>query len=158
MFVAIATRTMQGAKQVVVDDGYQVRTSRRDRLTALSLEWERKRKEQLDRERVLKEQARADIQKWKRKHRRTRFVVKEHRTPHRDMIARVAAWHGVSAEEILNTNIRRKIVVEARRDAIVAVWRNCLIEGHKPTLPGMGRVFNSDHTSILYALRKRGAR
>jgi chromosomal replication initiation ATPase DnaA len=160
MIIASYARTMAGARQIVPDEGFRRLTPRRDRLNALSREWEARRQARADAEReareLAKEQAAAEIARWKRKHRRTRFIVKEVRTPHGEMIARVAAWHGFTAEDILDTNKRMKPLVLARRDAIEAVWRNCLLEMMKPTLLSMGRAFNSDHTSILYALKKRG--
>jgi hypothetical protein len=158
MFVASYSNTMANARQIVDDEGFQRRTPRRDRLNALSLEWEARRKTKLEAEKKAREQAAADIAKWKRKHRRTRFEVKEARTPHGDMIARVAAWHGMTADQVQDTNQRSKPIVAARRDAIAAVWCNCLIEQRKPSLPAMGRAFNADHTSILAALRKCGLR
>jgi hypothetical protein len=160
MMVFSYSRTMAGAKQIVPDEGFQRRTPRRDRLNALSREWEARRQAKADQEREAreraKEQAAAEITRWKRKHRRTRFIVMEARTAHGDMIARVAAWHGFTAADILDTNKRMKPLVQARRDAIEAVWRNCLLEMKKPTLLSMGRAFNADHTSVLFALRKRG--
>lgn len=155
-FVASYARTMAGAKCIVLDDGFQRRTPKRDRLNELSKAWERHRQEIAESERQIKEQAARDIVVWKRKHRRTRHIVKEVRTHHGDMIAIVAAWHGFTIEDILDTNKRSKPLVEARRDAIAAVWSNCLLEMKKPTLVSMGRAFKCDHTSILFSLRKRG--
>lgn len=156
MFIARYSRTMANARQIVPDEGFQRRTPRRERLNALSREWEARRQEKLDAERQAKAQAAEDIARWKRKHRRTRFVVKEARTAHSDLIARVAVWHGFTAADILDTSKRMKPLVVARRDAIEAVWRNCLIEMKKPTLISMARAFGADHTSILYALKQRG--
>jgi chromosomal replication initiation ATPase DnaA len=51
---------------------------------------------------------------------------------------------------------RNRKVVAARTDAIGAVWLNCEVEGARPMLPSVGRIFKRDHTTILHALRKLG--
>lgn len=74
-------------------------------------------------------------------------------TQTRALIAQVAARRGVSAAEVLGQKRERR-VVEARFDAIAAVYRA------RPdlTLPRIGAIFNRDHTSILHALSKRGVK
>lgn len=145
----------------IVDEGFQRRTPLRDRLNALSLEWEARRQAnanaKVEIKRKAKEQAAADITKWKRKHRRTRFPVKEVRTAHGNMIAMVAVWHDVTVEDIMRKS-RAHPIVAARHDAIAAVYLNCRIEGRRYLLGELGRPFGLDHTSCLYVLQKRGLR
>lgn len=73
--------------------------------------------------------------------------------PARDIVAKVAALHGMTASEVISARRDRK-TVEARFDAIKAV------ADARPdlSLPQIGRIFERDHTSILHALRKRGGR
>lgn len=71
------------------------------------------------------------------------------------LIDRVGAWHGVSVDEILSDDQRHHII-EARYDAIAAVWMNCRLAGSTPTTVSMGRLFDRNHSSINAALRKRG--
>lgn len=72
----------------------------------------------------------------------------------RELVARVAVWHGVGVEDITGPRRFRRIVA-ARFDAVVAV--------HKayPNLssPRLGALFGGrDHSTILSALRRRGMR
>lgn len=76
-------------------------------------------------------------------------------TSARELIARVAAWHGMTLDDVIAPD-RRVPVVAARVDAIAAVWCNCLIEGARPTTCALGRVFKRDHATVLHALRKAG--
>lgn len=83
----------------------------------------------------------------------------------RMVISRVAAWHDLMPDEIVASTRSRRIV-EARMDAIAAVYANCTVgrsedDGtitRRPmSLPELGRIFgNRDHTTILHSLRKRG--
>jgi chromosomal replication initiation ATPase DnaA len=127
MFVATATRTMQGAKQVVQDEPIK-RTPRRDRLAELSRKWQAAR--QLP------------------------PVPPEKRIPRTEMqkiIDEIARQHGVTYADIVGPSRRIKIV-EARYDAIAAVK----IARPAISLHQLGRLFRRDHTSAHSALRKRG--
>jgi ferredoxin len=73
----------------------------------------------------------------------------------KDLVTQVAAWHGVQASEIMSDSRRKKVMV-ARRDAIVAVYVNCRISGRRLSSTELGQRFNRDHTTILHALRKNG--
>ncbi|GAA2887709.1 chromosomal replication initiation ATPase DnaA [Aminobacter niigataensis] len=73
------------------------------------------------------------------------------RTPAREIIDRVAAWHQVPVSLVLSDD-RHRVVVEARFDAIAAV---------KLAYPGMtstrlAQTFGRHHTTILDALKRRG--
>lgn len=76
-------------------------------------------------------------------------------TSARELIARVAAWHGMTLDDVMSP-IREVPFVAARVDAMAAVWCNCLLEGKKPTTCSMGRAFKRDHATIFHALRKAG--
>lgn len=69
--------------------------------------------------------------------------------PAQSIIRHVASLYGVSYGDIVGHRRNRKIVA-ARHAAVRAV------ADARPdmTLPGMGRVFNRDHTTLLHALRK----
>ena len=71
------------------------------------------------------------------------------------IVDQVAFWTGVPAAEILGTS-RIARFIEARFDAIAAVWINCRIDNRQLSLPEVGRYFSRDHASILNALRQRG--
>lgn len=72
-------------------------------------------------------------------------------TPAREIIARVAAWHGLTFEDIIGTRHRREWST-ARRDAVAAVKMS------KPhlSLTQLAIIFDRDHTTILHHLRKGG--
>jgi chromosomal replication initiation ATPase DnaA len=127
MFVAVATRTMQGAKQIVHDEPTK-RTPRRDRLAELSRKWQAARQP-------------APIPPEKR----------IPRTGMQAIIADVAHQHGLTYGDIIGKSRQRKITA-ARFDAIVAVK----IARPEITLHQLGRLFRRDHTSAFWALRKRG--
>lgn len=76
----------------------------------------------------------------------------ERRTPAIDIIKDVATKYGVPVGVIRGPS-RCSEAVEARHRAIV------LVHQARPdlSLPAMGRIFNRDHTSILYAIRKADA-
>jgi hypothetical protein len=73
--------------------------------------------------------------------------------PVRAIITKVAEQHSLTYRDILGP-ARFKNIVEARMDAIVAVHLA------KPDLSlcQLGRLFNRDHTTILWTLRKWGLR
>lgn len=74
------------------------------------------------------------------------------KTPAREIIERVAAWHLVTAAEIMSRS-RRQHVVEARFDAVAAVK----LVHPQLSLHGLARIFDGrDHTSIWNALQRRG--
>jgi chromosomal replication initiation ATPase DnaA len=156
-----ATRTMANARQICPDEGFQRRTPRRDRLNALSREWEAKRQAKVDAEREAldraREQAAAHIARWKRRRPVKPVVIKvaEAHTAHGDIIARVAVWHSRSVADIMGKS-RSDPIVACRHDAIVAVYLNCRFEGKRASLTKLGRIFGIDHTSCLFALRKMG--
>lgn len=76
------------------------------------------------------------------------------RAPAREIIARVAFWHGVTTEDILSRRKPRKLAT-ARFDAIAAVK----IAYPNISSPRLGQLFGGrDHTTILHALRMRGLR
>lgn len=159
MFVVSYSKTMAGAKRIVVDEGFQRRTPRRDRLNAMSREWEARRQAKAEEERQAKKQAAAIVAKWRRKQqqikRPIRIEVAEVNTAHGGIIARVAFWHGLTVADIMGKS-RSDIIVAARHDAIAAVYLNCRIEGRQYSRPKLGQIFGLDHTTCLFALRKRG--
>lgn len=65
----------------------------------------------------------------------------------RALIEEVAKRHGLTAGHIVSRCRERRIVV-ARYEAIIAVHRA------RPTMssPQLGRMFNLDHSTVLYAL------
>ncbi len=73
------------------------------------------------------------------------------RTPPRELIERVAAWHQISAGLILS-DVRHRLVIEARFDAVAAVK----LAHPRISLTRLGEIFDRDHSSVLSALRKRG--
>jgi chromosomal replication initiator protein len=68
-----------------------------------------------------------------------------------DIIAGIAAEYGFTVSEITGPS-RTRDVVMVRQLAMVEVRKR------KPalSLPQIGRLFNRDHTTVLYALRKLG--
>lgn len=76
---------------------------------------------------------------------------KPHKASARELIERVGAWHGISRDDIVRYT-RRRTVMAARYDAIAAVK----IAYPNLTTSALGRIFRRDHSTIYYALRKRG--
>lgn len=69
-----------------------------------------------------------------------------------ELIARVAAWHGLTAGDITGRS-RLAAIALARRDAMAAVryaWPGL-------SLPALGRHFRRDHKTVMYGLRMVGA-
>lgn len=172
MFVATATRTMAGAKQVMTyDPGINCRPlHRRSALVEASRRWQeahdRRKAEllaQLEAERAARgeKRARQRQEKLHRLHERER--MREHisqmvveRSSIKEIIIRVAAWHGRKYSEIIGQSRNRELMV-ARHDAIAAVYLIFRSERRHLSLPEMGRAFGGrDHTTILHALRQRG--
>lgn len=76
------------------------------------------------------------------------------RTPARDLIERVAAWHHVTVADIMSRSKRQRFI-EARFDAIAAVQ----IAHPGLSLHGLAKIFGGrDHTTILNSLQRRGLR
>ena len=73
-------------------------------------------------------------------------------TPFTILIGRVAAWHGFTAEQMIESHGPRARI-EARADCVLAVKQAY----PKASLPKLGKIFGGrDHTTILHYLRKRG--
>lgn len=81
------------------------------------------------------------------------------RRPARQIIDMVACWHDVPVRDILDDG-RFKHIVEARYDAVAAVYLNCLrFNGEKwvrLSLSRLGAIFGKDHSTLHHALAKRG--
>lgn len=135
-------RTMAGARQIVVDDGFNITPRRkREAVTMLSLRWQA--------EQEAKRRADEVIQEAKERARNAYGS-----TP-RILISMVAAWHGLGELDLFSAS-RRAPIVAAKHDAIAAVYLNCRIDGRRYSLPELGRLFAIDHTTAMHALRKRG--
>ena len=72
--------------------------------------------------------------------------------PSAKIIKEVAEKHKVSAGEIKGPR-RNRYILAARFEAILRIHR----ELPHLSLPQIGRIFNRDHTTILYVIRKYGA-
>ena len=83
--------------------------------------------------------------------RREWFPVVIPRASPRELIARVAWWHGVTYADIVGRS-RVAHIVTARQDAMAAVRH----QFPKLSLPGIARHFRRDHTTIIHGLRKVG--
>lgn len=130
-------------------------TGRREALIRMAQEWERKRQEQ---------KAEQEEQARRRSELRQQMVERmQNRIPQpsarpfveaRTLVARVAAWHGFTYDDLVGPKRERIRLVPARFDAIAAVKQNY------PSISSLhlGRMFNRDHASILNALRQRGMR
>lgn len=70
-----------------------------------------------------------------------------------DILRDVAVKHGLTVG-ILRGPSRSRHIVAVRHEAIAAVH----VARPDLSLPALGRIFNRDHTSILFALRKLGVR
>lgn len=70
------------------------------------------------------------------------------------IIARVAAWHGMSASDILTEGRGSNAVSAVRMDAVAAVAVNC----PHLTLTQLAKIFKRHHSTIISALRERGLR
>lgn len=74
------------------------------------------------------------------------------RTPFSVLIGRVAAWHGFTAEQMIESHGPRNRI-EARADCVLAIRQTY----PKTSMPRLGQIFgNRDHTTVLHYLRKRG--
>ncbi|WP_354060148.1 helix-turn-helix domain-containing protein [Devosia sp. 2618] len=70
----------------------------------------------------------------------------------RFILSLVALKHGVMQRDILGTH-RDRALVAARHEAMAATYRHTQM-----SMPNVGRHFNRDHTTVLHALKKLGAR
>lgn len=148
MMVAQAHRTTASAKGFVEDTGFQERHPlRRRRLIDLSRKWQASHVSASARIAAIDRQLEIARRKYQV------APVARSATPARAMIEMVAAWHGLTGADILS-NSRKRVIVTARRDAIVAVMHNCRIMGRPLSYPEVGRVFGRDHTTILFAIGK----
>lgn len=76
------------------------------------------------------------------------------RRPVREIVEDVLkAYPGIGWEEIVGVGRERRLV-EPRHRCIAAVYE----ERRDLSLPALGRIFHRDHTSVLHAVNKRGAR
>lgn len=69
----------------------------------------------------------------------------------REIMARVAVWHGLTIDD-LRSHHRRMKWKDARRDALFAVKRAY----PQLSLATLGRLFNRHHTTILHHLQSVG--
>lgn len=161
-FLAVSSsRTMAGAQKFVTDEGINIaprHKSGRERLIELSRQWQASQQAKQEARQRAKEAFHEVVQRAKRKHRRTRPNEPGNNGSHpREIVAMVAAWHGMGERDVYSRS-RRVPVVMAKHDAVAAVYLNCRIDGRQYTLSELGRVFGIDHTSALHALKKRGLR
>ena len=80
-------------------------------------------------------------------------VPDEPRIPAINIIKDVATKYGLTVD-IIRGQSRSVPVVKVRHEAMAKVH----MARPDLSLPALGRIFNRDHTSILFALRKMGAR
>ncbi|MDR7032416.1 helix-turn-helix domain-containing protein [Mesorhizobium sp. BE184] len=160
MFAVCGRATERGIRernQPLFFERAPAKESKRDRLIAASIRWQRQRAEKLRADLARKEKIRAAVAaekaRWDAKLEAIK-AAKPERRHHQEIISMVGAWHGVSYEEIMSPS-RTNRITAARHDAIVAVWENCRLEGRRPNWCSMGRAFKRDHTVILYAMRRR---
>lgn len=138
-FVVPYARTMAGARKIVLD---QPVSERRAKIVALSRQWQREHGSKV----CVSQPAERDPS----------TAYAQNRGAHPQIIiSMVAAWHGVTHAEIVGDS-RSRPVIEARHDAVAAVWLNCRVDGRQYSLPELGRAFGKDHTTCLHSLRKRG--
>lgn len=146
MRIAYAGRTMAGAKRIIDETKEH---KRRDKLIEASLKW---RADKLRRDSAIA----IEVERLRQQALIEDASLRQRTTPATTIIEMVAAWHGFEVHDILSQN-KPQPLVEARFDAIAAVWLNCSIAGRKMSKPELGRIFGGrDHTTILWALRKRG--
>ncbi len=152
MMVAQVHRTTASAKGFVEDTGFQERHPlRRRRLIDLSWKWQAAQAAIASRSEVIDRK----IEVARRKYQAA--PIARSATPAREIISMMECWHDVAQGSILSGD-RTRAVTAARRDAIVAVMRNCRIAGRPFTYPELGRVFGRDVSTIQLALGKIKAR
>lgn len=69
----------------------------------------------------------------------------------RFLVALAALRHGMSVDEVMQ-RCRQRHIIAARAEAITLIYRHT-----QYSMPGVGRLFVLDHTSILNALIKTGS-
>lgn len=159
MTIAVYGRnTLAGAKRIVFDEGINIAPrapSSRERLITLSRRWQATQERKEEAAKAIEDA----IERARRLHRKIPrpYVDPVAGTSPRKLIAMVAAWHGVGELDVMGKD-RRRNAVDARHDAVVAVYLNCKIDGRRYSLTELGRVFGIDHTSALHALKKRGVK
>jgi chromosomal replication initiation ATPase DnaA len=147
MFAVSTRHTEAGAKRIASE---RRATPRRDALIAASREWERRQAEAAEARRRAEQRRELAIAAMDRAIPKPRPS-----TPYdaRNLIGRVAAWHGYTVEDVLGPS-RARPLIQARFDAVAAVATTY----PGMSLPMLGRLFKRDHTTILHALRVRGLR
>lgn len=157
MYMLVEYRqTMKNARPKFVESDVVVRTVAQMRA-----------EKRIEAERLRREQSRAWVARMEERHRAEMlrqaeeapdyvppedFPIPPKKMRVAEIISSVAAVHGIPVEAIMSAR-RDRQAVNARFDAIVAV-RN---EHPHLSLPQIGRIFRKDHSSIHYALTKRGA-
>lgn len=147
MFAVSSRFTEAGAKRIANE---RRATPRRDALIAASREWERRQAEAAEARRRAEQRREMEALRLERAIPKPRPV-----TPFdaRNLIGRVAAWHGFTVDDVLGPS-RARPLVQARFDAVAAV--KMAYPGM--SLPMLGRLFKRDHTTLLHALKVRGLR
>lgn len=158
MTIAVCGRlTMANAKRIVFDEGINIaprKKTGREQIIELSLRWMEGQAARQEAEM----HAREALHRTMAEHRRRRQeMTGSIGADPVALIAMVAAWHGFDAADIYAGN-RARDLVEARYDAVAAVYQLCKIDGRQYSTPLLGRLFKRDYTTIIHALRKRGLR
>ncbi len=154
MFVAHFGNTMRNARPKFYDPEpvrtmAQIRAEKREEAAHLRrLEQEawvaKRRKANEEREAAAQRQLQAQAPSEYRS-----IDIRAVKPPVRQIIERIAAFHGTTYDQIVGVRLDRGLVA-ARHDAIKAV------SDARPDLssPQIGKFFNRDHTTILHALAK----
>lgn len=144
MFVASYAKTMAGAKQFVEDRPIALgRPSSPGRTALSSVALPVKHREAMKIKRAPRPSP-AD---------RKAITPRDHIHRIIDLMARM---HGTTFDRVMGVRKFRDIV-EGRQAAMAAIWLNCQKpNGDRYTLPEIGKIFGRDHTTVLFALRKRG--
>lgn len=150
--------TVANLKRIVPDQPEQINPrylKGRDRLIAMSREYQRRQDERKAAEAAKQERIRDQVARDKAKWAACVETILVPVPDYENIVSMVACWHGFTAQDIYRSSRAVKLVT-ARHDAMAAVWLNCKLEGEQPTLLSMGRAFKRDHTTVLSALRKHG--
>lgn len=155
MFAVCARRTMAGARPKLAEP------VRRNNVIDMAKRWQEKQAQiraEEEAKAAAEEARRARVNARIEAERQRLMAMGKHRTADpRDLIGMVAAWHGVTADEIVGPG-KPSNIMAARHDAVVAVYTNCRFQGGRYSLKQIGKVFHRDHTSILHSLKKAGIR
>lgn len=151
MFIAEYRQTMRNAKPKLMEEKVVVRTV--DQMRAEKRIAEERKRRELAAQWVEEMKAKDAARRKARENEQavegySAITVIDNSVP-KQIIAKVAAHHGFTYEEILSKRRDVRLVV-ARHEAMRAV------RDAKPeySLPKLGRLFKRDHSSVLYALRK----